>query len=102
MKVKKSQYQKPMVQTRFLELLARKKRVENRDITYEDVASETGISKSSIQKWARNTLQRFDGKQILAFCEYFGCGISDLLILVDESEEDEDSSEGEYKEKLAA
>lgn len=76
------------VQTRFLELLAEKQRRERRTITREQVAKETGISISSVQKWALNQLSRFDSKQIVAFCDYFNCGIGDLLV-IEEFEESE-------------
>lgn len=81
----------PEVQTRFLELLAAKQRRERRTITREQVAEETGVSLSSVQKWALNTVTRFDSKQIVAFCDYFNCGIGDLLVIenVDECPERE-------------
>lgn len=73
-----------IVQNRFTELLARKCRVENRSISREQIASETGISLSSVQNWAQNKIKRFDGKQIVTFCRYLNCTIDDLLIIVPE------------------
>jgi len=70
------------VQNRFTELLAKKGRVENRRISYRTAARETGISTTSVQNWATNTVTRYDQEQIVSFCKYFNCGLSDLLILV--------------------
>lgn len=69
------------VQNRFTELLAVKSRRENRKITREAVAKETGISITSVQNWASNNVTRFDALQIATFCRYFRCDIADLLVL---------------------
>lgn len=70
-----------MVQNRFLELLARKARREGRSISRRKCAQETGISLSSVQNWANNTLTRFDSLQIETFCDYLDCRLDELLIL---------------------
>lgn len=70
------------VQNRLDELLAIKARKEGRRISRRDLERETGISLTSIQNWANNRVQQFHSNQIATFCEYFGCGIEDLLILV--------------------
>lgn len=90
-----------IIQSRFKELLARKMRLENRNITYEIIADETGISKSSIQKWATNTLARRDDHATMAFLEYFDCTFNELLVVVKIGSEDDDP-EGQIKETLAA
>lgn len=69
-----------VIKNRFKELLAKKERVENRKITRRDVAAETGISLSSIQAYANNTVQRYDADKLAILCDYFDCTISDLLI----------------------
>ena len=74
------------VENTFSELLARKMRLEKRSISRRDVARETGISITSIQNWATNSIKRFDSDQIVAFCHYFDCGIDDLLIMVEDGE----------------
>lgn len=75
-----------MIQNRFKELLARKERVERRKITRRQIAAETGISLSSVQNWASNSVKRFDASHITTFCKYFGCGIGELLILVEDDD----------------
>ncbi|MBL1136877.1 MAG: helix-turn-helix transcriptional regulator [Chloroflexi bacterium] len=45
------------------------------------VAEETGISLSSIQAYANNTVTRFDADKLAILCEYLGCEIGDLLVL---------------------
>jgi len=72
------------VENRFGELLAKKERVERRRISRRTVSDETGISLTSVQNWATNSTSRFDDQQIIAFCKYFNCEISDLLVLVPE------------------
>lgn len=75
------------VQNRFGELLAKKERLEGRSISRRQVAEETGISLSSVQKWATNSLARFDATHIIAFCDYFSCSVGELLIVEEGSEE---------------
>lgn len=77
---------KPLIQTRFLELLAIKQRREGRKITREMIAQETGLSLTSVQNWATGQITRFDDVQIATFCKYFDCEIKDLLIMPDQEE----------------
>lgn len=68
------------IRNTFKELLAKKERRENRRISQRQVAIETGLSKSSIDSWANNSVTRFDEKAMLVFIEYFGVEISDLFV----------------------
>lgn len=72
-----------MVKNRVAILLAEKGLRENRRISRRVAADESGLSLSSVQYWATNSIKRFDGKQIAKFCAYFDCEISDLLIKTD-------------------
>ena len=72
------------VQNRFSELLAKKERIEERQISRRVVALETGISLSSVQNWATNNLTRFDAHQIEVFCQYLKCKPGDLIVLAEE------------------
>lgn len=85
-----------LVQNRFNELLARKERIEKRSISRRMVAEETGISLSSVQGWATNSVMRFDSNQIATFCAYLNCTIGELLIMV------KDESSPETKTPLIA
>ena len=84
------------VQNRFAELLAKKERIEERRISRRIVAEETGISLSSVQNWASNSLTRFDSHQIAVFCDYLQCEPGDLIVLARED------VEGQMKTPLAA
>ena len=77
------------VQNRLEELLARKQRIEGRKISKHALADETGLSVSSLYAWSRNETTRFDAAHIIILCQYFGCGVHDLLVLVEEDEETE-------------
>lgn len=65
--------------SRVAELLAEKERREKRRISYRVLAKEAGVSESSAYSWWTNSVTRFDTPQVLAFCRYFNCDISDLL-----------------------
>lgn len=80
---------KMRIQNRLKELLARKERIEDRKITRRVMAEETGISLSSVQAWANNTVTRYDAEQIATFCQYLDCGVNDLIVLVEDPEEAE-------------
>lgn len=69
------------VVNRFEELCAIKGRREGRKITRRIVAEETGVSLSSVQAWAGNTLLFYGVEQIAAFCEYFDCKVGELLVM---------------------
>lgn len=86
------------LQNRFTELLARKERLEGRSFTRREVARATGISLSSVQAWALNVTTRFDGKAVVALCDFFNCSVNDLLVI----EEVADVEEGEKLTPLIA
>jgi len=68
------------------ELIAIKARNEGRGISRRMVAEETGLSLSSVQNWASNNLTRYDAYQIATFCDYFGCDVSELFVIVDDDQ----------------
>lgn len=80
------------VRTRLRQLMREKADREGRRLNYETVAAETGMSYSTVANWSTNKVSRFDEKQIIDFCRYFECELSDLLVLVGE---DEDTPETE-------
>jgi DNA-binding Xre family transcriptional regulator len=65
-------------------LMAEKQMRENRKINVITVARETGLARPTIASWIRSDLKRFDEDTIIAFCKYFECGLSDLLLLEDD------------------
>ena len=72
------------VQNRVRELMTRKARKENRRITIDIVADETGISRSSVQNWSSNKINVFYGEAMAAFLLYFDCEFNELFELIQE------------------
>jgi len=69
------------VLNRFRELLAIKERREGRYISQRTVAEETGLAKTTVDRYARNEVSRYDEDVILTLCNYLGCDVSDLLVI---------------------
>jgi DNA-binding Xre family transcriptional regulator len=49
--------------------------------TYRAINESTGISTSTLSKWANNAITSYDKNHIAKLCEFFECDIKDLLIL---------------------
>ena len=64
-----------------LKLVSEKQIRENRVINVATIARETGLSRLTVGSWLRDEIKRFDEESIVAFCQYFECGIGDLLVL---------------------
>jgi putative transcriptional regulator len=60
------------VNNRFAALLAEKRIQERRNISLQEVAQATGVSRQSLYKWENNSVNRFDVPVINALCQYFG------------------------------
>jgi len=60
------------INNRFAVLLAEKRVKERRNISLQEVAKETGISRQALYKWENNKVNRFDVPVINALCQYFG------------------------------
>ena len=74
-------YMERRVVSRFRELLAIKERRENRRISQREVARDTGIPKTTIDRYARNEVARFDEPTIRGICDYFDCTVGELLVI---------------------
>ena len=68
-----------VINNRFGILLAEKRVKERRNIPLSEVASDTGISRPTLQAWASNTVTRFDMPVINALCKYFGVQPGELF-----------------------
>ena len=66
-------------------LVAQKGQQERRKLTLFTVAEETGISKNTLYAIANNTIERYPKDTLVKLCEYFGCGIGELLLLEEDS-----------------
>ncbi len=78
------------LRNRFLILLTEKERREERRISYTEIARATDSSVNVLSNWANNKINRFDGEFMLKICEYFNCGVGDLLY-IDRSDNGETS-----------
>ena len=66
---------------RFRELLAIKERREGRNISQRVAAKEMGLAKTTVDRYARNEVSRYDEPIVLAMCEYLECELGDLLVI---------------------
>jgi len=60
-------------------------------VDQKTVAAATGLSPTTVSKFYRNQLDRFDRKTLTALCEYFGCKKLDELIELLPGNDDTDS-----------
>jgi len=75
-----------MMQCRLRELIATKGRQERRRITYDDILSQTGISKSTLTRLANDRADKVAISTIDRLCFYFQCQPGDLFIYIGEDE----------------
>jgi putative transcriptional regulator len=66
-------------------LVAQKGHQEHRRITLLTVSEETGISKNTLYAMAKDTIERYPKDTLVKLCEYFGCGIEELLLLEEDT-----------------
>lgn len=83
------------VNNRFAVLLAEKQVKERRNISLQEVAKATGVSRQALYKWENNSINRFEMRVVNALCKYFGVQIGDLFEYVP----DEDSEATPKKPK---
>ncbi|HMN14359.1 MAG TPA: helix-turn-helix transcriptional regulator [Bellilinea sp.] len=74
----------PRVENRFEELLAEKRRRDRKNWSYREIAEVTGISPSTLTRFARQRHEQFDANTLATLCDFLDCSIGELLILVDE------------------
>ena len=75
-----------MIQCRLRELIAEKGRREHRKITYDDVLSLTGISKTTLTRLANDHEEGVAISTINRLCSYFDCQPGDLFVHVEEAQ----------------
>lgn len=68
------------VRNRVKVLIAEKETRERRRVTYRLIEAETGMSKNTVGKWARNDVQDYNREVIAMFCDYFGCTVGELIV----------------------
>lgn len=69
-----------MIRSRLSVLLAEKGHRENRKLTYRVVSEETGLSQGVLVRLNGDSLERVEIHTLEMLCDYFGCGVGDLLI----------------------
>ena len=81
----------PTIKIRLKELMHDKavrdgRNPEYQPLTQEEVADAVGISRGAMSDWCREKVNRLDKDIMAKLCEYFGCGIEELLLLEGVSE----------------
>lgn len=75
-----------------LRQLKRKMSLETgRDITYQDIANETGLSYQTVHRYATKVIPRPDYETVVTLAKFFGVPVEEL-ILETESGNEEDSA----------
>lgn len=75
-----------MIQGRLRELMAVKGQRERRKITYDDILTETGVSKNTLTRLANDRAAMVGISVIDRLCNYFDCQPGDLFVYVRENE----------------
>jgi putative transcriptional regulator len=79
--------------SRFRVLLAEKELREQRRISLRKVVRETGVSISTVEGLANNTLREFPAAGLAAICSYLECTVGQLLVLAEEARVDQPGEE---------
>ena len=73
-----------MIQCRLREIMATKGRMDRTRISYDDIRSETGLSKTTLTRLANDRAERVALSVIDRLCDYFDCQPGDLFVHVRE------------------
>ena len=69
-----------MIRSKVRRLRFEKEEREGRKLTYETLTEETGLSSSTLSRLLKNDqIDRIDGQTLTTLCQYFNCGVGDLL-----------------------
>lgn len=79
------------IENRFEELLAEKQRRDRRAWSYREIAEVTGISPATLTRFARQRHDQYNAEVLAKMCDFLGCSLGELLILVES-----DEVEGQY------
>lgn len=71
-----------MIRNKFKVLLAEKSLRENRAISFQTAAGESGIPKSVLSLYSAQKVKRFDAETLEKMCSYLECSISEFLVEV--------------------
>lgn len=68
-----------MVTSRLRALIADREKLLNRRISYREIEAATRISYSTLSRLGRGRVTQFNARLLDALCEYFECGVGDIL-----------------------
>lgn len=74
------------IENRFEELLAEKQRRDRRSWSYREIAEVTGISPATLTRFARQRHDQYNAEVLAKLCDFLGCSLGELLILVESDE----------------
>ncbi|HML25038.1 MAG TPA: helix-turn-helix transcriptional regulator [Aggregatilinea sp.] len=66
--------------TRMKELMQRKETRTGQQVTYQDIANATGLSISTVERYANNRVMRPDLRIVRKLCDYFGISLSEFVV----------------------
>lgn len=68
-----------MIKSKLKVLIARREVETGQKITYESLAAEVGLSKTTLNRLAEGKTDRVDLLTLDKLCRYFQCDVADLL-----------------------
>lgn len=68
-----------MIKSKLKLLIVQRELDKGQKITYESLANEVGLSKTTLNRLAENKTERIDFLTLDKLCRYFGCDVGDLL-----------------------
>lgn len=67
-------------------LIRAKENQENRTLTIQTIAEETGLNYATVSNWIKNRVDRAELTTIAKFCDYFECDTNALLTKIPDEE----------------
>lgn len=78
------------LRNRLLLLVQTEEQKRSRRISLSELARDLGLSYTTVDRWLKNEVERFDAPIIERLCEHFGVEVGDLLY-IDRSGEEGDA-----------
>lgn len=67
------------IQNHFTTLFLTKQQREGRRISLQEMHRDTGIAWSTLQRWEKGEVDRYDSAVLSKLCAYFQCGVGEIL-----------------------
>ena len=74
-----------MIVSRFEEMRLKKSRSDGEKLPLRKIVEETGLAETTLLRLSNGTNNRIDYSTLNALCEYFNCGVGDLLEYVSDA-----------------